>query len=906
VANPETERILAIERREAHWRRWGPYLSGRQWGTVREDYSADGNAWDSFPFEMSHLRAYRWGEDGILGISDNHQRLCFAPAFWNGRDRILKERLYGLNGHEGNHGEDVKEVWFHLDNLPSHAYMKALYKYPQRPFPYDDLRTQNGKRGRESPEYELVDTGVFADEAYFDIVVEYAKASPEDILVRITVTNRGPSRAPLHVLPTLWYRNEWSWRAGVTKPTIGDAGETNVAMVSQHPTLGRRWLIGDGNAVSILYTENETNFERAFGVKNPRPYVKDAFGRYLINNDPTAINPKRTGTKAAFQYVTIVEPGATETIRLRLTDTPGKLVIDPVAFDAIVDQRIADADAFYASLLPATANLENRTIQRRALAGLLWTKQFYNYVIRDWLKGDPLMPVPPASRLHGRNSGWTHLYNDEVMSMPDEWEYPWYASWDLAFHVIAFSLIDPDFAKRQLVALTRERFMHPNGQLPAYEWSFDDVNPPVHAWAAYRIYKIEAKRRGGVGDLPFLERVFQKLLLNFTWWVNRKDVAGRNVFQGGFLGLDNIGVFDRSTKLPTGGYLAQADGTAWMAVYSLNMLAIAIELARHDPVYEHLANKFFEHFLYIADAMNSQSADDDGIGLWDPQDEFYYDQLYLPTGERIPLKVRSAVGIIPIFAVETLDPDTLEKLPLLKQRVEWFIANRPELAENVARIEVSGLRQRRLLAIVNPDRLRRILRRVFAEDEFLSPHGMRALSKFHEANPYVLNVGGASFRVDYEPAESTSGLFGGNSNWRGPIWFPLNYLLIESLQKFHYYLGDDFKVEFPTGSGTLLNLWEISQQLSHRLIGLFRAGPDGTRPFQRADSPVEHGGHWRDHLLFHEYFNGDTGQGLGASHQTGWTALVAKLVQQVSEYESPAHPAVGRDFTVRASLSTGT
>jgi len=902
VANPETERILAIERREAHWRRWGPYLSGRQWGTVREDYSADGNAWDSFPFEMSHLRAYRWGEDGILGISDNHQRLCFAPAFWNGRDRIIKERFYGLNGHQGNHGEDVKEVWFHLDNLPSHAYMKALYKYPQRPFPYDELRTENAARGKESPEYELVDTGVFADMAYFDIVIEYAKASPEDILIRLTVTNRGAQRAPLHVLPTLWFRNEWSWRAGVTKPTIGDAGETNAALVSQHPTLGRRWLIGDGTATSILYTENETNYERAFGVKNPRPYVKDAFGRYLINNDPTAINPKHTGSKAAFQHVFVMEPGASETIRLRLTDVPGSLAIDPAAFDAIVELRIAEADEFYASLLPASADRQDRIIQRRALAGLLWTKQWYNYILRDWLKGDPLMPPPPASRLHGRNSGWTHLYNEEILSMPDEWEYPWYASWDLAFHVIAFALIDPDFAKRQLVALTRERYMHPNGQLPAYEWAFDDVNPPVHAWAAYRIYKIEAKRRGGTGDLPFLERVFQKLLLNFTWWVNRKDIAGRNVFQGGFLGLDNIGVFDRSTKLPTGGYLAQADGTAWMSMYSLNMLAIAIELARHDPVYEHLANKFFEHFLYIADAMNSQSEDEDqGPGLWDPQDEFYYDQLYLPTGERIPLKVRSGVGVIPIFAVETLDPDTLEKLPLLKARVEWFIANRPELAENVARIEVSGMRQRRLLAIVNPDRLRRILRRLFAEEEFLSPHGLRALSKFHEANPYVLNVGGTSFRVDYEPAESSSGLFGGNSNWRGPIWFPLNYLLIESLQKFHYYLGDDYKVEFPTGSGTMLTLWQISQQLSHRLIGLFRAGPDGTRPFQRPNSALEHDVHWRDHLLFHEYFHGDTGQGLGASHQTGWTAVVAKLIQQVAEYESPVHPTVGRDFTVKAT-----
>ena len=900
MANPETERLRAIERREAHWRRWGPYLSARQWGTVREDYSADGNAWDYFPFEMSHVRAYRWGEDGILGISDNHQRLCFAPAFWNGHDRILKERLYGLNGHEGNHGEDAKEVWFHLDNLPSHAYMKALYKYPQAAFPYEDLKEENAKRGRDQPEYELADTGIFNDDAYFDIEIEYAKNTPEDILIRMTITNRGKERAPLHVLPTLWYRNEWSWRAGVTRPAISDAGQTNTALVSQHPALGRRWLISDGNAVTALFTENETDYERAFGVKNQKPYVKDAFGRFVINHDLNAVNPKRLGTKAAFQYVSVIEPGQSEVIRLRLTDTPGKLEINPVAFDEIIEERILEANQFYEELTPSSCDPQDRDIQRRAFAGLLWTKQYYNYVIRDWLKGDPLMPTPPKERLHGRNANWPHLYNDQVLSMPDEWEYPWYASWDLAFHVIPFALIDPDYAKHQLVALTRERYMHPNGQLPAYEWAFDDVNPPVHAWAAYRIYKIEAKRRGGVGDLPFLERVFQKLLLNFTWWVNRKDISGRNIFQGGFLGLDNIGVFDRSTKLPTGGYLAQADGTAWMGVYSLNMLAIAIELARHDPVYEHLANKFFEHFLYIADAINAQR--DDDVGLWDPQDEYYYDQLYLPTGERIPLKVRSAVGMIPIFAVETLDPDTLEKLPLLKQRVEWFIANRPELAENVARIEIGGMRQRRLMAIVNPDRLRRILRRIFSEDEFLSPHGLRMLSKFHQANPFQLNVGGASFRVDYEPAESTSGLFGGNSNWRGPVWFPLNFLLIESLQKFHYYLGDDYKVEFPTGSGTMLTLWQIAQQLSHRLISLFRADENGVRPFQNAGTAIEHSAHFRDHILFHEYFNGDTGQGLGASHQTGWTALVAKLVQQTSEYEAPVHPAVGRDFTVKATV----
>jgi hypothetical protein len=547
--------------------------------------------------------------------------------------------------------------------------------------------------------------------------------------------------------------------------------------------------------------------------------------------------------------------------------------------------------------MPDTCPGEDLLIQRRAFAGLLWCKQFYNYIIRDWLKGDPLMPTPPPNRLHGRNSSWGHLYNDQVLSMPDEWEYPWYASWDLAFHVISLALIDPDFAKSQLVALTRERFMHPNGQIPAYEWAFDDVNPPVHAWAAYRIYKIEAKRNGGVGDVQFLERVFQKLLLNFTWWVNRKDVSGRNVFQGGFLGLDNIGVFDRSATLPTGGYLAQADGTSWMGVYSLNMLAIAIELARHDSVYEHLANKFFEHFLYIAEAINAQRDDDEG--LWDAQDEFYYDQLYLPTGERMPLKVRSAVGVTPIYAVETLDPDTLEHMPLLKRRVEWFIANRPELTESVARIEVGGMRQRRLLAIVNPDRLRRILRRVFSEDEFLGTYGMRALSKFHHDRPFELKVGGATFRVDYEPAESTSGIFGGNSNWRGPIWFPLNYLLIESLQKFHYYLGDDYKVEFPTGSGELFTLWDISQKLSHRLIDLFRVNTDGVRPFFRHDDPLREDPLWRDHLLFHEYFNGDTGEGLGASHQTGWTALVAKLIQQTGEYESPRHLPVGRDFTVK-------
>jgi hypothetical protein len=899
VSNPEADRIRATERREAHWRRWGPYLSARQWGTVREDYSADGDAWSYFPFEMAHVRAYRWGEDGLLGFSDNHQWLCFAPAFWNGRDTILKERLYGLNGHQGNHGEDVKEVYFHLDNLPSHAYMKALYRYPQAAFPYDDLRTENARRTKLDPEYEITDTAVFDDDAYFDITIEYAKHAVEDISIRLTIVNRGTQTAPLHVLPTFWFRNLWSWRAGIPRPTLRSDGQTNLGMIADHATLGRRWISSDGRADRALYTENETNFERAFGARNQRPYTKDAFHRYVIEGATDAVNPNASGTKAALQYALSLAPGATETIRLRLSDVP--VSYDVHEFDAIFAARIGDADNFYDGLIPASIDDEAQIIQRRAYAGLLWCKQFYFYIIRDWLAGDPLMPTPPPERLTGRNAGWIHLYNDQIMSMPDNWEYPWYAAWDLAFHVVPFSLIDAEFAKRQMVALTRERYMHPNGQMPAYEWAFDDVNPPVHAWAAYRIYKIEAKNRGGLGDLAFLERIFQKLLINFTWWVNRKDLTGRNIFQGGFLGLDNIGVFDRSAKLPTGGYLAQADGTSWMGVYSLNMLAIAIELARHEPVYEHLANKFFEHFLYIADAINSTREDD--AGLWDVQDEYYYDQLYLPTGERIPLKVHSVVGVIPIYAVETLDPETLDKLPLLKDRVEWFIENRPELAENVARIDVGGMRQRRLLAIVSPDRLRRILRRVFDENELLSPYGIRSLSKFHEEHPFELTVGGATFRVDYEPAESTSGLFGGNSNWRGPVWFPLNYLLIESLQKFHYYLGDDFKVEFPTGSGVMLSLWDISQELSHRLIGLFRRdSKTRMRPFQSIDRAMQQDSNWGDHLLFHEYFNGDTGQGLGASHQTGWTALVAKLIQQTAEYEAPLHPPVGQEFSVKTVI----
>jgi hypothetical protein len=892
--NPERERIIAAERQTAPWRRWGPYLSDRQWGTVREDYSPDGRAWDYFPFDQSRVRAYRWGEDGILGISDNHQRLCFAPAFWNENDPFLKERFFGLSGPQGNHGEDAKEYWYYLDNVPTHSYMKALYKYPQRRFPYELLLEENGRRSRADREYELVDTGIFADDRYFDITVEYAKRDVDDILIRITATNRAKVAAPLHILPTLFFRNEWSWRAGVARPSITDAKDCDSALALEHATLGKRWLFHDKRSMDALFTENDTNYEAAFGVPSPTEFVKDGIDRYVVDGDDHAVNRARTGTKAALHYRFMIEPGASETIRLRLSDHEGCTQIDE-RFDATFDERIREADEFYLSVVPGSLTDDDRQIQRQAFAGMLWSKQFYNYVMHDWLRGDPTMPTPPASRLKGRNANWIHLFNDDVLSMPDTWEYPWYAAWDLAFHVIPFAIIDPEFAKNQLLLLTSERYIHPNGQIPAYEWAFGDVNPPVQAWAAYRIYKIEAKHYG-VGDITFLERIFTKLLLNFTWWVNRKDVVGRNVFQGGFLGLDNIGVFDRSSALPTGGYLAQADGTSWMAVFALNMLAIAIELAKHDPVYEDMAMKFFDHFLYIADAINSLRADDEG--LWDDADGFYYDQLFLPSGERIPLKVRSMVGLIPLFAIETISSSTLEHLPHLKRRIDWFIDNRPELSENVAHLEKMGVDERRLMAIVSPDKLRVVLRKFFAEDEFLTTFGLRSLSKYHAGHPFVLNVGGATFRVDYEPAESTSGTFGGNSNWRGPVWFPLNYLFIEALQRFHFYLGDSYTVEFPTGSGKMLTLWQISMELAERLISHFRKGADGKRAVFGGQEPFASDPNWRDNVLFYEYFHGDTGSGLGASHQTGWTGLVAKLIQQVSEYSGPDHPALAWDFEV--------
>jgi hypothetical protein len=730
------------------------------------------------------------------------------------------------------------------------------------------------------------------------VVVEYAKRDVEDILVRITVTNRGAERAPLHLLPHLWFRNEWSWRAGVARPVIRPTARAH-AFVAEHATLGPRWLFTDGGEIDVLFTENDTDFERAFGVQSPSPYVKSAIDRAVRGEDRTGINAARTGSKAALHYRWDVEPGASHTVRLRLTDERDATGVD-AGFDATFDARIREADRFYAALARGPVDDDSAAVQRRALAGMIWSKQYYNYVVLDWLRGDPLTPAPPESHKHGRNAAWKHVYNDDVLSMPDTWEYPWYAAWDLAFHVVTFALIDPEFAKRQLTRLTREWYMHPNGQFPAYEWSFDDVNPPVHAWAALRIYKIEARRNGGAGDFRFLERTFQKLLMNFTWWVNRKDVAGRNVFQGGFLGLDNIGPFDRGKALPQGAYLAQSDGTSWMAVYALNMLAIAIELAKVESIYEDVASKFFEHFLIIADAMNSERSDD--CGLWDPGDAFYYDQLYLSSGERIPMKVRSVVGIVPIFAVETLAAGTLARLPDFARRVDWFLENRPELAENVARIDVGGTHERRLLAICSPDRLRAILRRVLDESEFLSPHGIRMLSRYHLEHPYVLKLGGDEFRVDYEPAESTSGLFGGNSNWRGPVWFPLNYLLIEALQKFHYYLGDEFTMEFPTGSGRLLTLWQIALELSHRLVNIFRRDANGRRPFHGDNPLFQTDPHWKDEILFHEFFNGDTGEGLGASHQTGWTGLVAKLIDQLAAYGGTVHPKVAADFEVTARM----
>jgi len=873
----EEQRLEESRDRKAHWKRWGPYLSERQWGTVREDYSANGTAWDYLPHDHARSRTYRWGEDGIGGISDRHQLICFALALWNGRDPILKERLFGLTGSEGNHGEDVKEYYFYLDSTPTHSYMKMLYKYPQAEFPYGRLVDENRRRSKHEPEFELLDTGVFDDNRYFDVFVEYAKAASEDILIRITAHNRGPEAAELHLLPTIWFRNTWSWGRDDYRPKLSRAGEKGSAVVEvEHKTYGKRWLVYEG-VPELLFTENETNFKRIFGGENRTPYVKDSINDYLVHGAREAVNPAQTGTKAAADYRVKIAPGASVTLRLRLTNQAPAGAAFGRPYDSIFVERIAEADEFYAKRSGRCGDTEACSIQRQAFAGMLWSKQFYHLDVRAWLEGDPACPPPPPERRHGRDSEWMHLYNADIISMPDKWEYPWYAAWDLAFHCISLALVDPDFAKEQLILLLREWYMHPNGQVPAYEWAFGDVNPPVHAWAAWRVYKIE-KRIRGKGDRAFLERVFHKLLLNFTWWVNRKDADGMNIFQGGFLGLDNIGVFDRSAPLPTGGYIEQSDGTSWMAMYTLNLLAMAMELASEDPAYEDVASKFWEHFVYIAHAMSHRGQDN--MGLWDEADGFFYDVLRLPDGSHYPMKIRSMVGLIPLFAVQTLEPELLERLPDFKRRLEWFVDNRSDLTANVACMRTRGNKERRLLSIAGRDQLRSMLRYMLDEREFLSPYGIRALSQVHRDHPYTLSVNGNVHRVDYEPAESSTGLFGGNSNWRGPIWFPVNFLLIESLQKFHHYYGADFKVEFPTGSEQMMTLWEVAGELSRRLTRIFLRGADGRRPVYGGLEKFQNDPHWRDYIQFHEYFHGDNGAGVGASHQTGWTGLVAKLIEQ--------------------------
>ena len=885
-ATAEEQRLQASETREVHWKRWGPYLSERQWGTVREDYSANGDAWNYLPFDHAHARAYRWGEDGIGGICDRHQHICFALALWNQKDPILKERLFGLSNRQGNHGEDVKEYYFYLDATPTSSYLKYLYKYPQAPFPYEQLRRENAQRNRQQPEYELMDTGVFSENRYFDVFVEYAKASSEDILVRITAWNRGPESAPLHLLPTIWFRNRWDWGEGFDKPKVsrqqGLEGAELFGLEEFH--YGKRWLIAEG-APEPLFTDNETNKEKLFNEKNDSSFVKDAFHRFLIQGQREAVDPAMTGTKTAAHYYGAIASGQSTTIRLRFMDQnpadghkSGKDFFGP-AFDQVFQQRLQEADDFYRVRVGHCASDDAHKVQRQAFAGLLWGKQSYHYDVRRWLSGDPTQPPAPPERLNGRNHEWTHLYNSDVISMPDKWEYPWYAAWDLAFHCVAMALIDPDFAKDQLVLFMREWYMSPSGQLPAYEWNFSDVNPPVHAWAAWRVYKI-AGRIQGKEDRKFLVRMFHKLLLNFTWWVNRKDPEGKNVFEGGFLGLDNIGVFDRSQPLGPGSFIEQSDGTSWMAMYCLNMLAMAMELAHQDAAYEDIASKFFEHFVYISEAMNDIGGE--GVGLWDEKDGFYYDVLHLGQAAPLPMKVRSMVGLIPLYAVEIFEPDVLERLPSFRKRMQWFLDHNPEVSKHVDMSQKTDKGNRLLLTIANRKKLERIYRYVFDENEFLSPHGIRALSKFHLEHPFVLNVNGHLNSVDYEPAESTSDLFGGNSNWRGPVWFPLNFLLIEALQRVHHYYGDEFKVEFPTNSGHRMTLWDSASEISRRLSHLFLRR-HGRRAVFGDSLLFQQDPNWRDFILFYEYFHGDTGAGLGASHQTGWTALVAKLLQQSGE-----------------------
>lgn len=880
----EAKRLNEIQERNTPWRAWGPYLSERAWGTVREDYSVNGDAWRYFPYEHARSKAYRWGDDGIAGIANRHQILCFALALWNGQDSMLKERLFGLTGPQGNHGEDVKEYYFYLDATPTHSYLKYLYKYPQARFPYEKLVEENRRRTRQEPEYDLLDTGVFDQNRYFDVVVEYAKASPEDILIRISATNRGDKIALLDVVPTLWYRNTWAWGADDRKPRLRLDQENPFVIRARHFDDGLRQLICDDMTVKpeFLFTENDTNYQRLYNAPNPSPYVKDGINDYIVNGNKEAVNPQQSGTKVGVRYHFAIAAGATATIKLRLTNDIAPKPALSFNFDEVFDARIQEADEFYDSFTSSKASEEQKQVQRQAFAGMIWSKQFYYYDVRRWLRGDPGTPEPPRSRKRGRNNEWKHINNSDIISMPDKWEYPWFAAWDLAFHCVPLAMIDPEFAKAQLLLMLREWYMHPNGQIPAYEWNFADVNPPVHAWAALRVYQLE-QEIWGCKDRNFLERVFHKLLLNFTWWVNRKDTEGNNVFQGGFLGLDNIGVFDRSAMLPGGGSLEQSDATSWMGMYCLNLMNMALELAKENPAYEDVASKFFEHFVHIARAMNNMAGQ--GLALWDEADGFYYDVLHLPNNQSMPLRVRSMVGLIPLFAATTLEEETVNAFPGFRRRMQYFMDNFPELSMHIE-VQAFDSGIRRFLSLVHRDRLHRVLRFMLSEGEFLSPFGIRSLSQFHLENPYKLQLDGNIYEVGYEAAESQTPLFGGNSNWRGPIWFPVNYLLIESLQRFHQFFGEEYKVEYPTGSGQKLSLAEISHDLARRMTNLFAQNEQDHRPIygpaEGTNGKFQTEKHWRDFVLFHEYFNGDNGEGLGASHQTGWTGLIAKLIHQIA------------------------
>lgn len=864
--NSEQQRLANSE-----WKKWGPYLSDRQWGTVREDYSDQGNAWEHISHDMARSKAYRWGEEGIAGICDDRQLLCFALALWNKRDPLIKERYFGLTNTEGNHGEDVKELYYYLDSTPTHSYMKALYKYPQQEYPYARLVEENKRRTRSEPEFELIDTGIFDNDEYFDVFVEYAKASEDDILIKVTIHNRGSEEATLNLLPTIWFRNTWSWGYDDYKPQMVAAN--NGSILIAHRDLGTLTLhMAEG--AEVLFCENETNLNRLYGLGSSPALCKDGINDYLVDGDIMAVN-RWCGTKAAANYEMGLKPRTGRTFRFRLCANRKSDAFDD--FDAVFETRLKEADEFYGEIQAGIESDDEKRVQRQAFAGMLWTKQFYYYDVEQWLEGDPGTAAPSATRKQGRNHDWRHLNNEDIVSMPDKWEFPWYAAWDLAFHCIPLSIVDPAFAKEQLLLLTKEWYMHPSGKLPAYEWNFDDVNPPVHGWAAWRVYKIDQKSSGGKGDIAFLESVFHKLLLNFTWWVNRKDIHGRNIFQGGFLGLDNIGVFDRSAEMPEEYIFEQADATSWMAMFSLNMMRIALELARHNAVYQDMATKFFEHFLYIAGAMANRPGE--GGGLWDEVDQFFYDSLKGKQGGNTRLRVRSMVGLIPLFAVEVLDHELLEELPEFSDRLQWFLGHRPYLASLVSRWQDKSAGEKHLLSLLRGHRMKKILSRMLDESEFLSDHGIRSLSKHHKLHPFVMQLNGSKFSVEFNPGESTIGVFGGNSNWRGPIWMPMNYLIVESLQRFHYYYTDDFKVEFPTNSGRYLTLREIAGEISNRLSSLFLRDENGRRPLFGDNEKFQRDPHFKDHILFYEYFHGDTGMGAGASHQTGWTGLVAKLLQ---------------------------